>query len=406
MLNFDSPSKAPRSPKPLKLILSIGALAGVIALGSTLAANIGINTGAPIEFGQGVAQTTACDSNVILTPISTFENEEGAGEFKYTGITLSDLDTTDQSGSSEGCAGMVFTIKAYDEAGAPLSSFGYSISVGDSELVSPAGVIGSLTRFGYSDTSATLTFNPFFFAAKDIYRITIESAVAEEIVPPIVYTVGETGPGGGNVFYVSLAGFNCGRRFTSTGSPMGGLCHYLEAAPADWSDPGIATQDLAMEWAVAANYSRDVDGGVDLIDFPVANDDPINNSSAAIGLGYRNSITIVNQGNDASTAAGAARAYSGGAKSDWYLPTSAELNQMCKWARAVDWTSDSTLCSGGTLNMGTGAGLNAAGFVAHYYWSSSERVAEDVWAQGFVSNGLQTVHMKFNPTFVRPIRAF
>ena len=77
MLNFDSPSKAPRTAKPLKLILGIGALAGALALGSTFAANIGINTGAPIEFGQGVAQTTSCDSEVILTPISTFVNTEG-----------------------------------------------------------------------------------------------------------------------------------------------------------------------------------------------------------------------------------------------------------------------------------------------------------------------------------------
>ena len=43
LLNFgksDHGSAAPRSKKPLKLILGIGALAGVVALGSTRAANI------------------------------------------------------------------------------------------------------------------------------------------------------------------------------------------------------------------------------------------------------------------------------------------------------------------------------------------------------------------------------
>ena len=52
LLNFNnSPSKAPRNHKNLKYILGIGALAGVIALGSTLAANINLNTGHPVEFG-------------------------------------------------------------------------------------------------------------------------------------------------------------------------------------------------------------------------------------------------------------------------------------------------------------------------------------------------------------------
>ena len=75
LLNFgdgDHGPASPRSKKPLKLILGIGALAGVIALGSTLAANINLNTGGAVEFGQGVAQATACDSNVTTSPVSSF----------------------------------------------------------------------------------------------------------------------------------------------------------------------------------------------------------------------------------------------------------------------------------------------------------------------------------------------
>ena len=60
-LNFNkSLGIAPRNRKKLKLILGIGALAGVIALGSTLAANINLNTGGAVEFGQGLAQTVVC----------------------------------------------------------------------------------------------------------------------------------------------------------------------------------------------------------------------------------------------------------------------------------------------------------------------------------------------------------
>jgi hypothetical protein len=104
LLSFDS-IKLKGGKKTLKVILGISALAGVIALGSTLAASINLNAGAPVEFGQGVAQATACDSSVLLTPESTFVNSEGGGEYKFTSVTVSDI--------SEECFGKEFTIKAY-----------------------------------------------------------------------------------------------------------------------------------------------------------------------------------------------------------------------------------------------------------------------------------------------------
>ena len=49
LFNFeDQVRKAPRNRKSLKLIVGIGALAGVIAIGSTLAANLNLNTGKPV----------------------------------------------------------------------------------------------------------------------------------------------------------------------------------------------------------------------------------------------------------------------------------------------------------------------------------------------------------------------
>ena len=72
ILNFDGPSGR-NFGKPFKVVLGIGALAAVVAVASTLAANININSG-PVEFGQGVAQTTACDDSIMITPRSTFLN--------------------------------------------------------------------------------------------------------------------------------------------------------------------------------------------------------------------------------------------------------------------------------------------------------------------------------------------
>jgi hypothetical protein len=72
LLNFDGP--APRQlKKPAKIALALAIAGVVVSLASTLAANISINSG-PVEFGQGVAQTTACDDAITVTPHSTFIN--------------------------------------------------------------------------------------------------------------------------------------------------------------------------------------------------------------------------------------------------------------------------------------------------------------------------------------------
>ena len=133
----------------------------------------------------------------------------------------------------------------------------------------------------------------------------------------------------------------------------------------------------------------------------IANDATPYNNALGIGLGYKNSLAIVNQGNDTTTAAGAARAYGGGSKSDWYLPTTAELNLLCQWARDVV-QSVTTPCTGGTLNTGTGAG---GGFSSGNYRSSSELDANRAWRQDF-PNGNQLNDNKNSTNYVRPVRAF
>jgi hypothetical protein len=92
---------------------------------------------------------------------------------------------------------------------------------------------------------------------------------------------------------------------------------------------------------------------------------------------------------------------SGVAYDDWYLPSKDELNQMCKWQRGVAWTSDATVCTGGTLNSGPGA----SGFVATWYWSSSEHTSNLAFAQVF-GDGTQPSMYKYNYLSIRPIRSF
>jgi hypothetical protein len=135
----------------------------------------------------------------------------------------------------------------------------------------------------------------------------------------IEYTVGQTGPGGGKIFYVNMDGFSCGPTLNS-------ICQYLEMAPSCWhGDPCDSdVKDPYIQWGKSEFSELSVPGIVD--EFSA------NISSTGIGLGYRNSIAIVlQQGNDTTTAAGLARAYNGNGLSDWYLPSLAELHQIQQW---------------------------------------------------------------------------
>jgi hypothetical protein len=187
------------------------------------------------------------------------------------------------------------------------------------------------------------------------------------------------------VFYKHASGtFACG-------ATLNQYCTYLEVAPNTWS--GGSADPSNLLWAISTYQSVDVPS--------ITNDSSAYNNASGIGLGYKNSEAIVAQGNDSTTAAGAARAYSGGSQSDWYLPSTAELNLLCQWARNVP-QSVTTACTGGTLNTGTGA---SGGFSTALYWSSSEFAVDAAWFQ-FFGFGFQSNGAKYGPISVRPVRAF
>ena len=216
--------------------------------------------------------------------------------------------------------------------------------------------------------------------------VTAVATASAPAAPALAYAVGATGPGGGIVYYVNPAGFSCGPTLAAT-------CNYLEVAPSGWSGGGA---DPWKVWAVSANISADVSD--------ITNDSSPYNNVLGIGLGLKNSIAIVNQGNDTTTAAGAARAFPGGSKNDWYLPTTAELNLLCQWNHNL--TQDvTTACAGDLLTLNTGTGATGSGFLHGYYWSSSEEDGGNVQEQ-FFGDGQQGHLGKPYQDVVRPIRAF
>ena len=235
LLNFNNDSSNLKGEKKtLRLLFGIGALVGIIALGSTLAASINLNSGDPVEFGQGVAQTVACDSDgITLTPYSTFYNDEEASNFYFSSIKV--------SGVSSNCSGVTFKLRAYmNGSDTPLYwpaapnedsfEFGFIASDTWSYVDSCMFITNEITN-STDNNSATINWRgclPSYAAfAGEVDRLTLESSINPNSgVFPLA--VGNVGPAGGIIFYKDSEGFVCGRDLQST-------CYFLEAAPKTWN---------------------------------------------------------------------------------------------------------------------------------------------------------------------------
>ena len=196
--------------------------------------------------------------------------------------------------------------------------------------------------------------------------------------------VGDTGPGGGKVFYVSAT------NFTSTGSDCNTACKYLEASPAPVGG------DVQRTWATDNDPGALTGNQAATVPAPGA-------TAQGIGSGMANTIAIKNQtGNVAATSAAVyAFDYENNSKTDWHLPSKNELNELCKYAR--------TQTTGNTAVQCADTDTLRVGFWNAYYWSSSEIVpfVSLAWPQHFGS-GIQGFadDRKFDPNKVRPVRAF
>jgi hypothetical protein len=311
-------------------------------------------------------------------------NVSGGGTFYFTSVSVSNIPVS--------CYGKDFTISAYNSSSSsPLPIFNTNAT--RAVVYNNAGTfeLGDGTTTGASITSQsgkfTLTFTTPVAASVSVNRLTIQSS--DHAQPAGEYSVGDNGPGGGKIFYYSAVGFNCGTSFSATGSPTNGKCHYLESAPKNWDlsldGDGNQKADFSRVWSIPA-YETIATAGIDEDDLQ-----DITGSgrlTSEIGLGLKNSIAIVSQNGayNASTrsyAAGAARAYRGGSKSDWYLPSPGDWEKMASALSSTD------------LPLGL-------------YWLSSEKLTAPVrafWGRPDVPS-FTNIDVKSGTHVVRPVRAF
>ena len=88
---FNDGSKK-KSNSKYKAALGVGSVVSLFGIGSTLAANISLNGGGNVEFGQGVATTAACDEDgFTITPVTYFNNQWSVFLVDYVQVTGVDL---------------------------------------------------------------------------------------------------------------------------------------------------------------------------------------------------------------------------------------------------------------------------------------------------------------------------
>ena len=131
---------------------------------------------------------------------------------------------------------------------------------GTTTVAASAGV-ATFTNLVITGTagSFTVTFTPTGLTPVTSSSLTITAAV--------VYAVGDTGPGGGIVFYVASGTFT---QTGATGSMCTNTCKYLEAAPTNWLSGTVG--DPRRPWSTGANQSTAVSGA----------------DATGIGSGYQN----------------------------------------------------------------------------------------------------------------------
>jgi hypothetical protein len=119
----------------------------------------------------------------------------------------------------------------------------------------------------------------------------------------------------------------------------------------------------------------------------------------AIGTGYANTSQMISQSNYGGYAATTASAYLGGSKTDWFLPSILELNQLCRYAWRMTADSSAITCADESGEIRTG-------FSTDFYWSSSEYDFESAWVQDFRFGDGSYGWGKVYTSSVRPVRAF
>jgi hypothetical protein len=342
------------------VVASIASGSGTLSGTTTVAAVAGVATFTNLVITGTAGNFTLTFTPTSLTAVTSSSFALAAGAATKVAITIASVGTTDN---------VAFTtqpqITIQDASGNTVSSSAVvtaTISAGSligTTTATASSGVATFTGLGIDGTNGTTYTITYTVSGLTVATATVTLA-ALTCATGGTCIVGDTGPGGGKVFYVAAS------NFTTTGSTCNTTCRYLEAAPTSGTN---AWTDAVYRWS--GNTTVQIGARA---------------AGTAIGTGYENTLAIVGQdsgGGTADRAATKARAYRGPNNlSDWFLPSKDELNRLYLQRATV--------------------GV----FVENFFWSSSESSADLAWVQIFFNGSQSDGGFKVSTFYVRPVRAF
>ena len=345
--------------------------ASAVDVGTSRALN---NGAATVSFSAAATGGTPTSYTATSTP-GSFTSTGTTSPLTVTGLqsgTAYTFGVTATNGTGTSPAKTTTGITATSVPGAPGTPTATVTNTSTVSLAFTAGATGGKTITSYTATSSpsvSLTatgtsspvsvsgvFNPatsytFYLTAVNANGSSVTSSASNSVTPRTTYAIGDTGPGGGIVFYDAGSTLSWGR--------------YLEAA-VNTTSPSWTVS--SVPW-IGSGSTTTTNG----------------NTNTAIGTGMANTLAMVAQNATAGCAATVCRSYAGGGYTStttgWFLPSKDDFNAL---------VAQGTAFSGLTTNP---------------YWSSSEYTYRYSWFQ-FGDGSGQSVTTKSSSEYVRAIRAF
>jgi len=331
-------------------------VAGPSAYSVTYNGNTSTSGAVPSDTGSyslSAVVTVASNSGTLAKTGYTFDGwctTQSAAGAVCSGTSQAEASTFTITGDTTLYAqwtGNVLTVTTDEQGGSPIDNASTTSGASMSDPGTPT--LAGYEFAGWFDVSTGGSRISFPYAHGEIADFTLYA----QWTAPAAWHVGETGPGGGTIFYVDM------RR------PAGS--QYFEAACAGWQNYcDGTTPDPETQWGCKTSLISGADG-------------------TAIGTGEQNTADILAGCATSGIAARLADAYSYSGESDWFLPSKDELNQMyVEKIRIPGFT-----------------------FGNYYYLSSSEYDADFHWHQTFFGNGDQAYFWKnYSSNLLRPVRSF
>ena len=361
-----------RSFAPIAILL----LVTTIYLPSTVGGKITLNSDRTTEFGQAVRQAVACSDtgDIRLTPFPYFSNARNSNGTHYLGsVKIANLPSS--------CSNKDFELSVYSETATTAGLlFGASnklrfyfgtngdfyTSANSSDLTVSSESQACVSPLSGTCRSVTLEFlNPTFVTNTNLkISLMSEQKSVWSCSKGGLCALGDTGPGGGVVFYVAPTTF-------TSAAPCGSACKYLESALKTWNGGSSDPKPQLANCNTSVNVNL-----------------------TAIGQGFANTRDLDCQ--NASTGRTLVWGVTIGGKRDWYIPAVQELLEMC------NYSSTTGVCAG---NSSKTPSLN----VSSNYFASNSKSTEPGYMQYFaffINSTGYVVRATDGNKSLRPIRAF